>query len=304
MLSILIPTFNCDCTQLVADLNEQAAALRKGDGTFDYEIMVWDDASTDSGIAERNRRISEWDGCEFRMLPVNMGRAAIRNRMIEASKGSFVLLIDSDAEVCTPRFVENYWYNRHKAEVVCGGLINPPNPPGRGHELRYKYERNAQKKRSVAFRSRHPYLYFTTFNVMLSRSVTRHLMFDERCTEYGYEDALYGLQLKQKSVSVCHMDNPLVHLGIERSPDFLRKTEAALRTLSHLGEPLQSVAGASKVVRLLERCKLRRPTAFLFSCLQPKLYRQLTGRFPSLLLFKIYKVGYYAQLQENAEKPQ
>lgn len=302
MLSILIPTFNYDCTRLVAALRELAAGLQASDATFDYEIMVWDDASTDSATAQTNCRISGWDKCEFRRLTVNLGRAAIRNRMIEVSHGDYVLLIDSDAEVGNPCFLKNYWHSRHKAEVVCGGITNPAELPGTGRELRYKYEQNAEKKRSVAFRNRHPYLYFTTFNVMLSREVTRRQMFDERCTEYGYEDALYGLLLRQSGVPVCHIDNPLVHLGIETSPVYLKKTEAALQTLSRLGEPLQSVAGASRVAKWLERCKLRHGVALLFARTRAALRKQLTGPNPSLFLFNVYKVGYYALLQENANK--
>jgi len=303
MLSILIPTFNYDCTRLVADLRFQAAALQAEDATFDYEIMVWDDASTDASVAQKNFCISGWDKCEFRRLPVNHGRAAIRNRMVEASHGDYVLLIDNDAEVCAPGFVRDYWHSRHKAEVVCGGIVTPTALPRPGHELRYKYERNAEKKRTVGFRNRHPYLYFTTFSVMLSRQVADSQAFDERCTEYGYEDALYGLILQQRGVSICHINNPLVHLGIESSPEYLKKTEAALRTLSRLGEPLQSVAGASKVVKRLERYKFRHLIASLFPHLRPMLWKQLTGPHPSLFLFNAYKVGYYAQLQENANKP-
>lgn len=303
MLSILIPTFNYDCTRLAADLRQQAAELQARDPAFDYEILVWDDASTEPATIEANRHIGQWDKCSFHSLPQNAGRAIIRNRMMQTSRGTRLLLIDSDAEVCSPRFVENYWLARNEAEVVCGGVRNVPRLPRQGHELRFRYEQSAEKKRTVAFRNRNPYLYFTTFNVMLSRSVAERLQFDERCTEYGYEDALYGLLLRQQGISIHHIDNPLVHLGIECNADFLCKTEAALRTLSRLGEPLQSAAGASRVVRKLERFKLRRSAASLFAWMRPSLQRQLTGPSPSLFLFKMYKVGYYALLQENACKP-
>ena len=39
MLSILIPTYNYDCTQLVADLQQQAEQIG-----INYEIIVADDA--------------------------------------------------------------------------------------------------------------------------------------------------------------------------------------------------------------------------------------------------------------------
>ena len=48
MISILIPTYNYSCRALVCDLQAQCVRLQRSDSTFEYEILVADDASTRS----------------------------------------------------------------------------------------------------------------------------------------------------------------------------------------------------------------------------------------------------------------
>ena len=52
-LSILIPTYNDVCTELVGKLCAQAKAIDR----LDYEIIVADDGSTDSDCTEANQAI-------------------------------------------------------------------------------------------------------------------------------------------------------------------------------------------------------------------------------------------------------
>ena len=53
MLSILIPVYNYDCSELVAALDKQAVRLN-----INYEILVADDASEES-FRQRNRVIND-----------------------------------------------------------------------------------------------------------------------------------------------------------------------------------------------------------------------------------------------------
>ena len=49
-LSILLPSYNNDCRPLISALHSQAEAL--GDKLSSYEIVVYDDCSTDTAKAE------------------------------------------------------------------------------------------------------------------------------------------------------------------------------------------------------------------------------------------------------------
>lgn len=60
-LSILIPTYNNVCFELVKTLQAQTALL----SDFEYEILVADDGSTDLSTITANRKINEIENCRY-----------------------------------------------------------------------------------------------------------------------------------------------------------------------------------------------------------------------------------------------
>lgn len=298
MISFLIPVFNYDCTKLVRELSEQATTVKRQEShPFNFEIIVADDASTDDALKNTNRlALSDIAGCRYIELRKNAGRAAIRNFLARQASFEFLVFIDCDAEICSKDFVLSYWNDRDKADIICGSLKTPASPPPTGYELRYAYEKAADPRRSISYRRTHPFESFTTFNIMISRKVFNKVAFDERCTEYGYEDALLGLTLERENFSIFHSENILVHNGIDSSTSFLEKTESSLRTLHRLGEPMQSHAGTSRTAKKLETLRMKKTAGKLFLLFRNRIYRQLTGRHPSVVLFQLYKLGYYCTL--------
>lgn len=297
MISILIPTRDFDCSGLARDLQRQCAELAEADAAFRYEVIVLDDGSAPAFAPKLKAEVEALPGCRVVRAEQNVGRASGRNLLADEARFAWLLFIDSDAEVCTPDFIRRYWAARDLADVVCGALRNPAPPPQTGHELRYRYEKAAERRRPATYRNAHPYDCFATFNVMFRASVFQTLRFDERCVDYGYEDALMGLMLRKRGFSIRHIDNPLVHTGIDSNADFLGKTETALRTLARLGEPMQSQAGAARLYTTLRRLHLAPAARAAFRGLCPLLRRNLLGRHPSLLLFQLYKAGFYCRLQ-------
>lgn len=292
MLSILIPTHEYYCDELVMALVGDAKGIDE-----EVEIIVCSDASSASFDAELQRRLSAIDDAAVRFIRADehLGPARTRNLLARESRGDLLLFIDADAELTKRGFLARHLADAPDADVVCGALMNPASVPP-GHELRMRYERAAEKKRSAEWRNLHPYENFTPFNVLIHRRAFEELQFDERCKEYGYEDALYGLQLKEEGISILHTDNALIHRGIDTNESFLRKTETALRTLSHLGEPMQSHAGASRMCRKLGKWGLLPLLRLAFRLSKPFLLSNLTGKRPNLRLFSFYKLGYYALL--------
>ena len=63
-LSILIPTYNNVCLELVRDLQAQASIL-SSENDFEYEIIVADDGSTDKNTIEKNSEINGLDNCRY-----------------------------------------------------------------------------------------------------------------------------------------------------------------------------------------------------------------------------------------------
>lgn len=297
MLSIIIPTYNYVCLGLVTDLARQCQALKKEDKTaFDYEIIVADDASDNLETIKGNRPINDIEGCTFVEREKNVGRAYIRNWMLDRTRFDYVLLIDSDAEVCTDDFIRKYWDTRNDATAICGSLRNPDIPCPRGYELRYRYERAAELKREKRDPNTDPYYRLATFNVLLNKKAINGLRFDMRCQEYGYEDTLFGLTLQELGYTIKYIKNPLIHNGIDTNDSFLEKTEAALRTLSKLNGLMQKYAGSSHMHDNLKRHHLLGLFKWWFKVFRPLIRHNLLGRHPQLFLFNVYKLGYYSEL--------
>ena len=66
-LSILIPTYNFVCKELVSILYQQAQTLRfpESGETVNYEIIVADDGSINKEIIEQNKDINDISNCKY-----------------------------------------------------------------------------------------------------------------------------------------------------------------------------------------------------------------------------------------------
>ncbi|MBO5677700.1 MAG: glycosyltransferase family 2 protein [Bacteroidaceae bacterium] len=299
MLSLLIPTYNFDCLLLIQELHEQCEALRAVDGEFDYEIVVADDCSPRKDLVHALQETTELLGERVRLmaLPKNVGRAAVRNRLLSEARGAWVVLMDSDARVVHDDFVKKYWEVRNRMEVVAGGILHPSTIE-RGYELRIVYERSFEKERRVEWRQKHPYAHFSVFNLMARKDVITKFCFDLRCEEYGYEDFFLGVALEAAGVPVSHIDNPLLHTGIDTSEVFLGKAETAVRTLSRLPQELRNKTGLEAHASRLRRLRLDGLFTTAFSGVQSAVRGQLLSKRPSVLLLQLYKLFVYLKCRQ------
>lgn len=268
VLSVLIPMYRYDCSQLVDDLRRQGDALGVG-----YEIIVADDEK------------------------LRLGRARVRNWLADKAQGEKLLFIDCDAGVDDAQFLANYLKAAERAPVIVGGLHHADTRPSTDVSLRYRYERHADRHRSAAKRSQQPYAHFSPFNFLIDRTTFLSIHFDEACTGYGHEDTLFGAELERKGIAVLHIDNPLIHTGLETNAVFLDKSRTALRSLKRMEAELQNHSTLLSGYRKVRRLGLKGLLARLFRRYGTKWERQLTeSAHPSLGLFKLYKLAYYCTL--------
>lgn len=331
MLSILIPTYNYACAHLVCELQKQCEEVQASLQGFEYEIIVADDGSTDYASVEKNAAIEYLPNCSYEIRDENVGRARIRNWLVNKARYDWVLIIDCDAEVISDDFVLRYWKaaqgatqtngqcnaqepaqaknDAQSASALCfeskpiiiGGLSTPTTAAA-GCELRHRYELAAESIRTLEARRANPAQFFSTFNFLCPRSVLLEIPFDERCTEYGYEDALFGIEAERRGCRIEHIDNPLLHIGINDNASFLANSEAALRTLKHLGSPMTDRARVANAARRFTKSALRRATLrplliILYKMSKPLVRKNLLSPHPSLKLFAFYKLGYYLSLK-------
>ena len=282
-LSILIPTFNDPCSTLVGNLQQQAEELG-----ISYEILVADDGSTQQNVLEENRSINALPHCQLIERRVNAGRAAIRNFLAQQARYAWLLFIDSDMVVCRNDYLRKY-ASCEETPIVDGGVVIGTAISG---NLRSMYEKAAESKHTYEERQQSPYRDFHTANFMIQRALMIEHPFDERFRNYGYEDVLFGKAMEQAGVPILHIDNPMSFEIFEENEHFVSKTEEGLRTLYQFRHELKGYS------RLLDRAQTlpRTPIRWWHQLFGAMERRHLTGRHPSLWVFKIYKIGYFLSL--------
>lgn len=290
MLSILIPTKDYECRNLVETLHRQGTALGRP-----FEIIVGEDGSSPRGLSF-NAPLAQLPHCRIIAQQQNVGRARIRNILAQEARGKDILFIDSDAVAEHDDILQLYSQVLAESPVVCGGLYHPEAPLTSSCTLRHRYERAADKHRSAKERSRAPYDKFTTFCFAIRRELFLDIKFDERIINYGYEDTIFGYELRRRGVPVKHIDAPLMHIGLESNKVYLAKVEESLRTLTQLEESIAPTA-LLRFYNRLKKWHLTSITAAAWRALRPILRVNLLGRHPSLTLLNIYKIGYYCNLR-------
>ena len=289
-LSILIPTFNDQCVSLVDALRCQSETVG-----IDYEILVADDGSTDSNIIEANSRINQWEHCRYIVRTQNSGRAAIRNFLAQQAQYDFLLFIDSDMTVNSSDFISRY-LSVTDADVIIGGVSIDGDPDALKGCLRYLYEKAEEPRHTAACRQQSPYQHLRTTNLLIRRQLMLAHPFDERFRHYGYEDVLLGKTLRQRHIPIIHIHNPVSFSTFESNSQFMDKTEEGLRTLHQFQNDLR---GYSRLLTLVSGIHISLILKLI------RLWHRLFGRaerrclcssHPSLLVFKLYRLGYFLSL--------
>lgn len=303
-LSILLPSYNNVCVSLVQVLQRQADALSgKLDKPFRYEIIVADDCSTDAACIDANRVIGDMLHCRYLRMEQNVGRAQIRNVLISESRGDYVLLIDSDLFLCDDNYL--YKYATSTADVVYGGtriggeglamVDNEANTENLKGNLRYIYEKKAEPSHRAAFRQLRPNQEISVCNLYARRDIMEAHPFDSRFKAYGYEDVLFGKRLAESGIEVTHIDNPVLINEFEPNSVFVKKTEEAILTLCRFEQDLEGYSNLKTKVTTLGRYIPLSLFRLWHRIMKNKEKRNLTGSKPSLLLFKLYKLGFFLE---------
>lgn len=303
-LSILLPSYNNVCVSLVQVLQRQADALSgKLDKPFRYEIIVADDGSTDAACIDANRVIGDMLHCRYLRMEQNVGRAQIRNVLISESRGDYVLLIDSDLFLCDDNYL--YKYATSTADVVYGGtriggegfamVDNEANTENLKGNLRYIYEKKAEPSHRAAFRQLRPNQEISVCNLYARRDIIEAHPFDSRFKAYGYEDVLFGKRLAESGIEVTHIDNPVLINEFEPNSVFVKKTEEAILTLCRFEQDLEGYSNLKTKVTTLGRYIPLSLFRLWHRIMKNKEKRNLTGSKPSLLLFKLYKLGFFLE---------
>lgn len=338
-LSILIPLYNQVGVALAMALSKQVVQCAKEEEkkenegkdnaeatiSLGFEIIFADDGSADIAAKQRNAIIAQLPFCQYIERPKNAGRSAIRNFLAQTAHYNHLIFLDGDVAIKRHDFVRTYLAHRNDADVIIGTLhfsrmqMNcdtteeiigqtkeakeetkvSSEPMLYDDNLKYRYEQRFLAKHPIKKRMEQPYASFRTTNFMVSRDLMLAYPFDETFHEYGYEDTLFGKQLKEHGATLIHLDNAATIADYEDNATFVAKTEESLRTLAAHVHQLQGYSTLLHTVNRLKGLHLLPLIALAFRLFKGLLHKNLCSNSPSVFLFNVYKLGYFVSLTRS-----
>lgn len=294
MLSILIPVYNYNIVRLVNDLH-----LLAMETYVDFEIRVMEDGS--ASYLKENSSVANLKFCRYSALTHNIGRSAIRNRLADESIYEHLLFIDCDAEVNSTHFIEKYLSFCREEVVVVGGTAYDPENNDPEFSLRLKYGRMREACSALKREQNGRYSHFSSFNFLISKSIFNRIRFDESIRGYGHEDTLFGHRIAELNCEMHHIDNSLIHKGLDNNKLFIKKTEESTRNLFLLykSNNYPFLVNQSKLLRTyirLDQKKLTSILALLYDLLKSAMLKKLCGADPSLKIYDLYKLLFLAKI--------
>ncbi len=294
MLSILIPVYNFDVNELVNALCRQSQ-----DCNIDFEIILLDDNSNEK-YKNLNRRSAQHPAVIYEELKHNIGRSRIRNMLAGKAQYPHLLFLDCDSELLDDQYIKRYTAFCDGERIVCGGRSYKHMPPD-DHQLYFRWYYGVKRESpNAAKRKMYPNRSFLSNNFLIAKSLFDKIKFDENICSYGHEDTLFGYSLRKMGVQIEHIDNPLIHIGLETTNVFLEKSRDAITNIkfiyqNHSNDPaLINDIFLLRTYKVLKRIGMNRIIAMLYRLMHNRFENNLQGKNPSLFIFDLYKLGYLA----------
>jgi hypothetical protein len=269
-----------------------------------FEVIVIDDASHED-FKIINRKITQFEGVTYIEEKKNLGRSKIRNKLADISKYNHLLFLDCDSKIVRKNFLINYLRNLDTETVIYGGReYDSMNPEDGKYKLHWLHGIKREQIPAIV-RAEVPNKSFMTNNFIISKKAFNKVRFNEMIKGYGHEDTLFGYDLAAVDIVVRHIDNPVIHLGLESNEEFLRKTKEGIKNLKRIMTINGNTKKLIKDITLLayykkiKTLRLTRFFSFIYAKSENHLSKNLLSSNPSLILFDFYKLGYLCSLDSE-----
>lgn len=294
MLSVLIPVYNEDVRSLAKELNSQLSQL-----SIDFEIRIYDDGSSPEWHA-LNQELASVSAIVYKELESNIGRSAIRNKLAEEAKFEWLWFLDGDSKVGqNDQLCETFLKEKINNTIVSGGRVYQENPP-KNYQLKLHWIWGSERELlNTEERMKDPVNHFLSNNFILPKSVFTQVKFDTLLFGYGYEDTLFAAEAVKSGIKIKHINNPVVHDGLEANDKFLKKIEESLDNLYRLKDickekniPFPVKSKLMLAYRLLSFPIVKQLIGSWFKR-NGSIWRiQLMGKNPNLRTFDAYRLSY------------
>jgi len=286
MLSILIPVYNYNVFDFVNKLH-----IQRENEKIIFEIIIIED---DSSEIFENNKLQELDNVDYYILEKNIGRAKIRNLLAEKSKYDNLLFIDCDSDIYND-YIEKYlsFIKNNNYKIIYGGREYTKELTDKKYSLHWKYGTQIEAK-SVEQRKKEPNKSFMTNNFLIKKEIFNKIKFNEKITGYGHEDTLFGIELLKNNIKIIHINNPVIHIGLDDNYAFLSKTIISLRNLKFIYKTYLQKDLLLKNIKLLRYYKkyyfLKPFLLIYYSFFSQKIIKNLKSSNPSLKRYSLFKL--------------
>jgi len=278
----------------VRDLHQSAI-----DAGIVFEIRIYDDESGKKWT-KINEVLGDLDGVEYQSLPNNIGRSAIRNKLAEEANYPYLLFIDGDSALVNPNYIASMTKDLEGQKILVGKTSYRDKPPKEKDQyLRWLF---GVKRESIeaSNRQKKPYNAFKTHHFLIKKDLFLSIKFNEDISEYGHEDTLFGFELKQRSLTIEHLNCPLYHEGLESSTAFLQKTDQAILNLFLINRKEDRIEtrlwSMYKKIHKLPGLPLLLP---IFKIILKTTRANLVSKQPNLLSLDLYKLSKLILISEE-----
>lgn len=287
-LSVLIPVFNVKILELAHQLYNLLTIQK-----LYFEIRIYDDGSAED-IKSKNRAI-DFPNSIYIELEKNIGRSAIRNKLVNDALYNKVLILDCDVKIKHDDYIIRYLPFLDSSVVVSGGTEYEDTVSDLSTVLHLKAGKHKEQK-PFDVRNLHPYHSFTLNNLLISKSIYQEILLDEKIKTYGHEDSKFGIELERKNIKLVHIDNPVYHIGLNLAENFISKSISAAENLAILVKKEQIGINTQlyKVYNILKKTKTLSLFICIFNIFKPIIYKNLLSTNPKLFLLDLIKLHAFA----------
>jgi glycosyltransferase involved in cell wall biosynthesis len=299
MISICIPVYNYDIREFVKGIAIQCEELKLA-----YELICVDDCSTNLQLETINRLfIEEYANSKikYEALTANKGRSAIRNYLVSKSMFDYCWFLDCDGKVGgNKNLVKTFLQHLKEFTVISGGRIYQKEIP-ENKLLRLHWTWASKRELiDVSERMQQPVQHFLSNNFVAHKDILLQIPFNEELNGYGYEDTFWASQIVNAGFNIQHINNPVIHDGLETNSDFINKIEESIINLVRLKQicinnkiefPIKSKL--TNLAELLSKPIIREFSAFYFSKNRNRWKLKLMGDKFNLFIFDLYRLAFY-----------
>ncbi|NMH88018.1 glycosyltransferase [Flavivirga algicola] len=295
MLSILIPVYNYNITNLVYNIHEQATRTK-----IEFEIICFEDGSN-KYVIENKSSIETLMHTSIIVSSLNKG--SIKSRQILSNQASYnwLLFLDSDVIPKHNSFIEKYInLISPDTDALYGGVAYKDEQPETEYLLRWKYGKSCEEI-NASKRNRKPYQVVVSGNFLIKKTIFNLINLKIKKNSYGL-DNYFGILLNEKKARVKHINNEVYHLGIDKSDIYIKKIENAIETLLWLLNERRIFQHNNKLLSIfiyLKRLKLNHFMSLFFRVFNTSIKKNLLGKQPNIFFLQLYKISYmcYKDLQ-------